>query len=46
MAIHTRKKEIGIITGGKDGFIVFWDGSLKIKQKLLLSNFPDLNIYN
>jgi hypothetical protein len=31
MAIHTRKSEIGIITGGKDGMICFWDGNLKEK---------------
>jgi WD40 repeat protein len=31
MAIHTRKKEIGIITGGKDATVVFWDGSLKMR---------------
>lgn len=29
-AIHTRKREVGIITGGKDGYILFWDSTLKI----------------
>ena len=42
MAIHTRKKEFGIITAGKDGMIIFWDGSMKQKQKISLASYPDL----
>ena len=39
LAIHTRKCEIGVITGGKDGYICFWDANLKEKQKKCLADF-------
>jgi WD40 repeat protein len=38
LAIHTRKKEIGVITGGKDGYILYWDANLKEKMRTFLGD--------
>lgn len=42
MAIHTRKHEFGIITAGKDGMIMFWDGGMKLRKTISLTSYPQL----
>lgn len=34
MSMHSRKHEPGLLTGGKDGVVIIWDGNLKIKNKI------------
>jgi hypothetical protein len=34
--MHTRKAEPGVITGGRDGTVVIWDGNLKPKNRIIL----------
>jgi hypothetical protein len=46
MSIHTRRCEVGVITGGKDGVILFWDANLKQKNKIILSELVDVKISN
>ena len=45
LSIHTRKKEIGVITGGKDGYIYFWDANLKERSRIFLGDL-DISISN
>ena len=43
--MHSRKAETGFITGGKDGTIVVWDGSMKANKRIILSEL-NLKMFN
>ena len=43
--MHSRKAEPGVITGGKDGTLVVWDGNMKVKNKIIISEL-NLKMFN
>jgi len=45
LALHTREGDGGLISGGKDGFVIFWDTNVKQKDKIIVSNL-NLKIMN
>lgn len=43
--MHTRKAELGVITGGKDGTVCVWDSNMKIKNRIVIQEL-NLKIFN